>query len=306
MYLSKNDIKKMVENGNNGKYSHCIIFCDKFDYDYFPRYVEYSDRVEDVISKTKSLGSVGMYSVEEIYNYNLDIKKQLDEVRAYHIDPKKNENKVSLEIDNDKVLEAYEFANKMHDGIYRTTGEPYINHPIRVANILKNFKKSSHIDELVMCAYLHDTIEDTETTYYDIVKGFGSLVASIVSELTTDEDLKNELGKTKYLEIKMKNMTSWALTLKLCDRLDNCSDLENCDPAFMKKYSNETIDILEFLTKNRKLSKTQVAIIKEIVAKLFPIVDKNNKDRLEKIKNIIINITPDDISILLRKVIEEF
>lgn len=140
-----------------------------------------------------------------------------------------------------------------------------ITHPIKVAEYVKKFKESSNIDVLVMAAYLHDTIEDTEATYYDIVERFGSEVAGLVLELTNDEDLKKELGKTRYLQIKLKNMSSWALVIKLCDRLANICDLENADDYFRRKYVKETIEILDYVMENRSLSKTHIKIIRYIL-----------------------------------------
>ena len=164
----------------------------------------------------------------------------------------------------DKIKKALEFATKAHEGQYRTGGEKYITHPIRVAENVKKFKESSELDMLISVAYLHDTIEDTSTTYYDIVKEFGPGIASIVLELTTDEDMKNELGKKRYLQIKLKNMSSWALVIKLCDRLDNVSDMNKCDQKFIEKYIDETKEIIDYLEKNRELSKTHKKIINEI------------------------------------------
>lgn len=188
-------------------------------------------------------------------------------------------------MENSKVIEALKFATKMHEGQIRHDGTPYINHPIRVANYVKEFKSSKELDMLIICAYLHDTLEDTEATYYDLVKLFGAHVASIVLELTTDEDLKNEIGKERYLEIKMKNMSSWALVIKLCDRLDNTSDLEKSSEVFQIKYVNETIGILEYLTTNRSLSETHINIIKEIIKNLLRV----NKDesKVIRINNIL-------------------
>ena len=121
---------------------------------------------------------------------------------------------------------------------------------------------------LIEAAYLHDTIEDTNASYYDIVKEFGPGVASIVLELTTDEDMKNELGKKRYLQIKLKNMSSWALVIKLCDRLDNVKDLNKCSKDFINKYKKETIDIINYIKENRELSQTHKSIIKEIEKEL--------------------------------------
>ena len=163
---------------------------------------------------------------------------------------------------------ALDFATRKHKGQYRKDGTEYISHPTRVANYVFQFKKSSNIETLITSAYLHDTLEDTDTTFYEITENFGPQVASLVLELTTDNDMKNEIGKTKYLSIKMKNMSSWALVIKLCDRLDNVSDLKNADSTFRKRYAKETFDIIEYLLNNRKLSPTHIEIIKLIMIRL--------------------------------------
>lgn len=183
---------------------------------------------------------------------------------------------------NLKVREALQFAIDMHKGQFRKDGTLYICHPIRVAYYVSNFKESRELEMLMICAYLHDTVEDTAATYYDIVNRFGPQVASIVLELTTDEDLKNEIGKERYLEIKMKNMTSWALVIKLCDRLDNVSDLKNANESFKKKYSKETIEIIHYLINMRKLSSTHISIIQQIINTLSYLeLDREFKERLE-------------------------
>lgn len=176
---------------------------------------------------------------------------------------------------------ALAFATIMHKGQYRKDGSEYINHPIRVANYVAKYKKSSNLELLVNCSYLHDTIEDTKTTYYDLVNKFGVLTASIVQELTTDIDFKKELGKSRYLQIKMKNMTSWALVIKLCDRLDNISDSITADQNFRNRYVAETLEIINFLINNRDLSKTHLLIIKQILIKIQLIKQTFNQDTKE-------------------------
>lgn len=76
---------------------------------------------------------------------------------------------------------ALEFATKKHQGRYRKhTGEAYIWHLTRVATYVEQFKTSNHLDLLKACTYLHDTLEDTDTIYYELVDQFGLQVAGIV------------------------------------------------------------------------------------------------------------------------------
>ena len=185
-----------------------------------------------------------------------------------------------------KIEEAIEYATIMHKGQFRHDGSEYINHPIRVADYVLKFKNSKQLDTLIISAYLHDTLEDTNATYYDIIDRFGIDVASIVLQLTSEKELKKELGKEKYLKYRMKNMSSWALVIKLCDRLDNVVDLKSSSDEFKDKYIKETIGILDFVVHNRDLSNTHINIIKQIL-KEVELVNCLNNDQRIKIKTLI-------------------
>ena len=167
------------------------------------------------------------------------------------------------------IKEAKEFAHEKHSEQKRKTGEPYISHPERVARLVKKYKKSHKIDELVSAAWLHDTLEDTDTTEEDLKKLFGPLVSSLVKGLTSDKEEIEKSGKKNYLKEKMINMSNWALVIKLADRLDNLSDeYLFYNPLFRKRYVSETKFILDGLEKERKLSKTQEKLVKAIRKKL--------------------------------------
>ncbi len=283
--ISKKDIEKIIKNADKSKYSHLLICIDNFDYSYFPRFISNDENIYKVINNITCNNN--MLSIVEIYNYREDINKQLNEIRAYHIEPTNQQAKKN----KTKVEEALEYATVMHRGQYRKNGTEYISHPIKVAEYVSRFKISRNLETLIIAAYLHDTIEDTKATYYDIVNIFGPQVASIVLELTTDEDLKNEIGKTKYLEIKMKNMSSWALVIKLCDRLANVSDLEYADEFFRNKYIKETLEIIDYIVNHRNLSKTHITIIRKILQhliilnQLFPKDTVQLKESLSSIEN---------------------
>lgn len=170
------------------------------------------------------------------------------------------------ESDTEKALK---FATKAHLGQSRADKTPYIEHPIRVAQSIEKFKSSQNMAALISAAYLHDTIEDTNTTYKDLEKMFGGLVASLVQELTSDKEKIREVGKTAYLSQKMVGMTSYALVIKLLDRLDNVQDIKTAkSETWRAKYKRETIEILDYLEKNRVLSGTHKKIITHIRNKL--------------------------------------
>jgi guanosine-3',5'-bis(diphosphate) 3'-pyrophosphohydrolase len=96
------------------------------------------------------------------------------------------------------VRQALDYATQAHAGQTRSGGEPYIGHPVRVANTIQKYKQSHNIDALIAAAYLHDTIEDTDTTHEALQDLFGGLVASLVLELTSDlEQIKK--GRQKRI-----------------------------------------------------------------------------------------------------------
>lgn len=97
------------------------------------------------------------------------------------------------------ILKALEFAASKHSGQKRKDKDesPYINHPITLANILCN--EAGITDENVLCAaLLHDTIEDTETTYAKLLDLFGKTIADIVQEVTDNKLLPPEVRKAQH------------------------------------------------------------------------------------------------------------
>lgn len=177
------------------------------------------------------------------------------------------------------VKKAKNFAQNAHKNQYRKGGEPYIIHPESVAKIVHKIKKSKEIASLVAASYLHDTVEDTDTTLEDIKKYFGDLVMKIVKELTSDKEKIKMSGKEEYLIDKMLNMSSWSLVIKLADRLNNLKDFNNIMKSndkgrkkWVKKYAQQTKNIIEDLEWYRELSNTQKELIKLIKIKYEPYI----------------------------------
>lgn len=166
------------------------------------------------------------------------------------------------------IRRAVEFMINAHDGQFRKfTGEEYAWHPVGVAKIVRNLKKSKNKEKICIAALLHDTVEDTDVTHDDIRNEFGEMVSSIVFELTSDGEQIKILGKADYLLNKMLRMTSYALVIKLADRLHNCSDLATGTEKFRNKYVKETRYILNGLSK-RYLSETHLELIGLIDSKI--------------------------------------
>ena len=191
-------------------------------------------------------------------------------------------------INNNELItnKALEFARKKHKGQMRKNNTPveYITHPINVANLVKKYANNKeNIDDLVSSAYLHDTLEDTNTTYEELICNFGNIISNLVKELTNNDVLKKEMGKTKYLSMKMANMSENALIIKLCDRLDNVSSLYDTNKAFIDKYLRETISILNYIINNRNLNTIHLNIINDINKEV------NNVIKCCTVDNIIVN-----------------
>lgn len=166
------------------------------------------------------------------------------------------------------VQKAYYFAREKHRGQKRDGGEPYIIHPIRVARIVFENKRSKNISLLLCAALLHDTLEDTYTSYKELTDIFGEAVASLVMELTTASLACRIEGKDNYLCHKMENMTSYALFVKLADRLDNISDLEHSSQEKSERMLRETENILNYLSKHIQFTSSQQKLVDKINARL--------------------------------------
>jgi (p)ppGpp synthase/HD superfamily hydrolase len=159
---------------------------------------------------------------------------------------------------------AKKFAAEKHAGQFRrATGEPYITHPEAVEKLLAEYKSSHHIDELCAAAYLHDTLEDTDATIEELDREFGSLVASLVYELTNDAAVRAGFeDKEAYMNAKLLFMTPYALDIKLCDILANLIDSPTSSQRQWLRHR------YEFLFGNgqlpRKLTATQIRILDRI------------------------------------------
>jgi len=169
------------------------------------------------------------------------------------------------------ILRAIEFATIKHQGQKRRgTGADYIVHPIIVSELLRQYKSSKHINTLIIASILHDTLEDTKTDFVELATVFSPMVAGLVLELTSDTNeidrLKKELGKDKaknaYMQRKLLGMSSYALVIKLVDRLSNIMDKPT------SKYLVDTKELLVWLKDNRKLSKTQNRIVDDIMIEI--------------------------------------
>lgn len=163
------------------------------------------------------------------------------------------------------------FAREKHNGAKRKfNGEEYINHPMRVCNIVREFTEN---EQLLCVALLHDTLEDTNTTGEELEKSFGLQIASMVLYLTNNKEILKKTGKADYLCMKMNSIHPDVLLIKLADRLDNVSDLsqENVDKEWAIYYAEQTRYILERLDLS-KLTLNHLTIIERIKLAINPFI----------------------------------
>ena len=168
-------------------------------------------------------------------------------------------------VDLEKVLS---FAREKHKGHFRLDGSEYITHPIRVSEIIKKYKPSSNANILAAGALLHDVLEDTYTSYRELKDLFGEVVASLVMEVTSSTYVPKLIGKQLYLAHKMRYMSSYALIIKLADRLDNLSDISSLPEEKLKKTFFDSIYMVNYIENKRILTEAQSNLVNAIREKL--------------------------------------
>lgn len=159
---------------------------------------------------------------------------------------------------------AKEFADRHHAAIGQTrkyTGEPYINHPAAVAELVRSVP---HTPEMLAAAWLHDTVEDTEATLIEVRHEFGAEVAAMVEMLTdvSKPSDGNRKARKTLDRAHTEQASPSAKTIKLADLIDNSHSIIERDQEFAKVYLAEKAELLEVLTEG---DPTLYAMAAEIV-----------------------------------------
>ena len=136
-------------------------------------------------------------------------------------------------MDNDvvKLSQAADYAARQHSAQRRKgdAAEPYVNHVIEVAAMLAEATEGADA-VLVMGGLLHDTLEDTDATYEDLVERFGPEVATLVQEVTDDKSLPKDVRKRRQIE-ETPHKSRRAKLLKIADKTSNLRGLAHSPPA---------------------------------------------------------------------------
>ncbi len=143
------------------------------------------------------------------------------------------------------IEKAYLFANQAHAGQTRKSGEPYIVHPISVANILVQLGMDT---DSVVAALLHDVVEDTPVTSAEIEANFGSIIAQIIDGLTKLSKMGFKTREEHQAEnvrrmLIASNKDIRVLIIKLADRLNNMRTLSAMYPQKQRDIARETMEI---------------------------------------------------------------
>ncbi|WP_426110090.1 RelA/SpoT family protein [Massilia sp. PWRC2] len=144
-----------------------------------------------------------------------------------------------------KVKEAYRFSDEMHLGQVRKSGEPYIIHPIAVAEICAEWKLDA---QAIMAAFLHDVMEDQDVKKEELIERFGAPVANLVDGLSKLEKIEFQTLIEAQAENFRKMLLAMAsdvrvILIKLADRLHNMRTLDHMAPAKKRRIAAETMEV---------------------------------------------------------------
>ena len=164
----------------------------------------------------------------------IDVEDLIALVRNYN--PRTNE---------DLIRRAYDYGLNMHEGQFRQSGERYFTHPVAVAAILTEQRLD---DATIVTALLHDTIEDTKSTYSEVTRLFGSEVAELVDGVTKLTNLQLSSTQSKQAENFRKLFMAMSkdlrvILVKLADRMHNMRTIKSMKPEKQAQKARETMEI---------------------------------------------------------------
>ncbi|HWU90256.1 MAG TPA: bifunctional (p)ppGpp synthetase/guanosine-3',5'-bis(diphosphate) 3'-pyrophosphohydrolase [Kofleriaceae bacterium] len=194
------------------------------------------------------------------------------------------------------VRRAYQFAAEAHDGQTRKSGDPYVTHPLAVAQIIAELK----LDVASVCAgLLHDCVEDTSATVEQLGDIFGKEIAFLVDGVTKLGKLPYSTREEQQAENFRKMLLAMArdirvILVKLCDRLDNMRSLHHLPPEKQERIAAETMQIYAPLANRLGIQWVKVELEDLAFKYLYPgeyeqlaaDVAKTRAERLEYIRYV--------------------
>ena len=188
--------------------------------------------------------------------------------------------------DTEKIVKAYEYAKNLHDGQFRVSGDPYISHPIAVAEIVAGLELDT---DSICAALLHDTVEDCaeKTNLKEIEKQFGEDVALLVDGLTKIVAMQIEDKEEAHIENLRKMLLAMSkdvrvIFIKLCDRLHNMRTLGVKSENKQRITALETMQVYAPLAHRLGMQKIKQELENLGLAYLDPIGHQEVKSDIEK------------------------
>ncbi|WP_157108939.1 RelA/SpoT family protein [Corynebacterium aquilae] len=152
--------------------------------------------------------------------------------------------KIHPKADVEILQKAYHTAEKLHEGVFRKSGDPYITHPLAVATIAAEIGMDT---TTLVAALLHDTVEDTDYSLDDLTQDFGAEVARLVDGVTKLD--KVALGAAAEAETIRKMIVAMSqdprvLVIKVADRLHNMRTMRFLPPEKQAKKARQTLEVI--------------------------------------------------------------
>jgi len=186
----------------------------------------------------------------------------------------------------EKVRRAYEFGALAHSGQMRLSGEPYIQHPLEVANILCDM----HMDhDTLVAAMLHDVIEDTAIEKDKIAKEFGTEVAAIVDGLSKLTQIEFESHAEAQAQNFQKMLMAMAddirvILVKLADRLHNMRTLSALRPDKRRRIARETLEIYAPIAQRLGINGIRLELEELGFAAMYPLRYRVIRQEMQRIR----------------------
>ncbi|MBF0493394.1 MAG: bifunctional (p)ppGpp synthetase/guanosine-3',5'-bis(diphosphate) 3'-pyrophosphohydrolase [Deltaproteobacteria bacterium] len=184
----------------------------------------------------------------------------------------------------DLIERAYHFAEEVHEGQKRASGEPYVVHPIEVAQILVQMKLDG---ASIAAALLHDTVEDTSASLEEIRGQFGNEIALLVDGVTKLGKIKFSSAEEKQAENFRKMVMAMAkdirvVLIKLADRLNNMRTLDHLSEEKQLKIAKETLDIYAPLANRLGIQWIKIELEDQALKFSKPLIYKEIKQKMSQ------------------------